>query len=188
MIRVGTPAGVPDGENDWIANAWVARRSPKHDRSNVRVGRNDMPSTHSSLHYHITFSTKDRIATIMESWREQLHAYIGGTVRGLDGTPLQVGGVADHVHLLVGLRPTHCLADFVREVKKATTTWVHHDTNTPHFLWQDGYGAFTVSRSDVEGVAKYIQSQEDHHRRWSFKDEFLSLLKKHGIEYDERYL
>src|SRR5579885_589771 len=103
-----------------------------------------MGSTFLSLHYHIVFSTKDRRPLIRPEWRPHLHEYLGGTVRALGGVPEIIGGVEDHVHLLVGLRATHCLADVMCELKKASSIWVikNHDHQ---FGWQDGYSAFTVS-------------------------------------------
>jgi len=147
-----------------------------------------MPSTHLSLHYHVVFSTKERRPWIEQSWRNDLHAYLGGCVKTLDGIPEQIGGVADHVHLLLGLRATHCLADVLREIKKASSRWVHDGMRIPKFGWQEGYGAFTVSRSNIDAVRKYIETQEQHHSKGSFQDEYLGLLKKHEIEFDERFL
>lgn len=111
-----------------------------------------MPSTHVSLHYHVVFSTKERHPWIDSAWREDLHGYLGGCVKKLDGVPVEIGGVADHVHLLVGLRATHCLADVVREIKTASSRWIHEELRVPRFGWQEGYGAFTVSRSNVQAV------------------------------------
>jgi REP element-mobilizing transposase RayT len=96
-----------------------------------------MSSTYLSLHYHLVFSTKDRRPLIRDAWREDLHAYLGGTVRGLDGVPESVGGVADHVHLLVGLRATHTLADFMRELKKASSVWAA-EISGERFAWRKG--------------------------------------------------
>jgi len=104
-----------------------------------------MPSTFLSLHYHIVFSTKGRVPTIDAAWRPRLHEYLGGTVNGLSGFAQGVGGVADHVHLLVGLKSTHCLADFMRELKKSSSSWVHDEIGAKKFAWQEGYSAFTVS-------------------------------------------
>src|ERR1051326_7887835 len=103
-----------------------------------------MGSTFLSLHYHIIFATKNRARSIAPRWKARLHEYLGGTVRGLDGVPQAIGGVEDHVHLLVGLRATHILADFVRELKKSATTWVHEQKLDLQFAWQEGYAAFTV--------------------------------------------
>ncbi len=98
-----------------------------------------MPSTYLSLHFHIVFSTKHRMAFIEPTWRKRLHEYMGGTIRGLDGFPDEIGGVGDHVHLLIGLKATHCLANIVREIKKASSAWVHDEIGSGNFAWQEGY-------------------------------------------------
>jgi len=122
-----------------------------------------MPSTHLSLHYHIIFSTKDRVPIIASEWRHRLHAYIGGVVRNIGGIPEAVGGVDDHIHVL-GLRATHCLADAVRDLKAVSSRWVHEQISVADFAWQEGYGAFTVSASQRMQVLNYIPRQEEHHR------------------------
>jgi len=147
-----------------------------------------MPSTYLSLHYHLVFSTKNRDAIITPEWRASLFDYLGGTVRGLDGISQQVGGVADHVHLLVGLKATHCLADFMRELKKASSNWVHDEMRVRTFAWQEGYAAFTVSASKCAGVRNYVATQEEHHHKKSFRDELIELLTMAEIDYDPAYL
>jgi putative transposase len=147
-----------------------------------------MASTYLSLHYHIVFSTKGRRPLISESWRSRLHEYLGGTVAGLGGFSQKVGGVADHVHLFVGLKATHCLSDFVRELKKASSVWVHEEIGDESFAWQEGYAAFTVSATAREAVKSYIERQAEHHRVKSFREELIELLVKAGIEYDPAYL
>ena len=147
-----------------------------------------MPSTHLSLHYHIVFGTKEHAPVIDKSWRPRLHAYLGGILKSLGGIPQAVGGVSDHVHLLVGLKATHCLADTLREVKSVSSLWVHNEIQFPSFAWQEGYGAFTVSSSNCERVAQYIAEQEEHHRTRSFREEYLELLKRTGAKFDERYV
>jgi putative transposase len=115
-----------------------------------------MPSTYLSLHYHLVFSTKNRIALIEPSWRQRLHEYLGGTIRGLGGLPDQIGGIGDHVHLLVGLKATHCLSDVLRELKKSSSAWVHDEIGVGTFAWQEGYAAFTVSPTSLDPVRGYI--------------------------------
>ena len=109
-------------------------------------------------------------------------------MRGLGGQSEGIGGVADHVHLLVGLRATHCLADFMRELKKASSVWVSHEKRIPTFAWQEGYAAFTVSASARDAVRSYIDHQEEHHRARTFKKELISMLERAGVAYDPRYL
>src|SRR6266516_3896563 len=140
-----------------------------------------MGSTFLSLHYHIVFSTKDRRLFLRDSWRAMMHEYLGGTVRGLGGIPEATGGAADHVHLLVGLRATHCLADFMQELKKATSVWAK-DNHEASFGWQDGYAAFTVSYTHIVSVKEYIRTQEAHHRQTDFVEELKRLLEKNGVE------
>jgi len=96
-----------------------------------------MPSTHLSLHYHLVFSTKERLPVIAPTWRERLHAYLGGTIKNMDGIPEAIGGTKDHVHLLIGLRATHCLADVVRDIKSVSSRWMHEEIGERTANWQD---------------------------------------------------
>jgi len=146
-----------------------------------------MSSTYLSLHYHIVFSTKERWPFIDDPWRPRMHEYLGGTVRGLEGIPEAVGGVADHVHLLVGLRATHRLSDFMQELKKASSGWARKQHECA-FGWQDGYAAFSASHTHIEAIQNYIHDQETHHRKESFLDELVRLLQRNGVAYDPRYL
>jgi putative transposase len=147
-----------------------------------------MASTYLSLHYHLIFSTQDREEFFVEAIRLRLHEYLAGTVLGLKGHCRAVGGTSDHVHLLVGLGATHVLADFMRELKKASSKWIRENTSEHRFAWQEGYAAFTVSASGAEDVRQYIANQEEHHRKRSFRDELKMMLEKSGVVYDERYL
>jgi len=147
-----------------------------------------MPSTHLSLHYHIVFSTKDRHPFIEEKWRHLLHEYVGGLIRATDAIPEAVGGTADHVHLLAGLRATLTVANFVQDIKQTSSRWIHESVGVKNFAWQSGYGAFTVSVSNCPAVKTYIAAQPEHHQTKSFKEEYVTFLQKHGVEYDERYL
>jgi putative transposase len=125
---------------------------------------------------------------IAHDWRERLHAYLGGIVKGLGGMPLAVGGTADHVHLLVGLKSSHRLDYFLRNLKADSSEWIHREIGKAAFAWQKGYGAFSVSPSNLDAVRKYVLNQETHHRRYSFQEEYVKLLKSSGVEFDERYL
>ena len=145
-----------------------------------------MGSTFYSLHYHWVCSTKDRRPLIRE-WRPALHQYLGGTIRGLGGVALKIGGVEDHVHAVLGLKTTHCIADFVCELKKASSKWVGRKYDH-EFEWQEGYAIFTVSASMLTRVEAYVERQEEHHRKKNFNEELKELLEKHGIEYDPKYL
>jgi len=147
-----------------------------------------MSSTYLSLHYHLVFSTKGREKVIAMAWRRNLHKYLAGTVAGLEAHCEIVGGTADHVHLLVELRATHRLSDFMRELKRVSSTWVHSDRAKPEFAWQEGYAAFTVSVTSVDEIRRYIENQEEHHRERSFREELIIMLQRSGVKYDERYL
>lgn len=147
-----------------------------------------MSSTHLSLHYHLVFGTKHHTPSIAAEWRERLHAYLGGAVKTLGGIPEVIGGVSDHVHLLIGLRATHCLADVLRDIKRVSSLWVHETIGERSFAWQDGYGAFTVSASQLPVVRRYIERQEEHHRTRTFREEYVELLRKSAVDFDERFL
>ena len=146
-----------------------------------------MPNTYCSLHYHIVFSTKDRMPLLTKDWRKNMHAYLGGISRSLKGVPLEINGIEDHVHLLIGLRPTHCLSDFMRELKSGSSDWASK-TVGKNFSWQPGYAAITVSPDQVESVRAYIINQEEHHRTQTFEEEYPEILRLSGIEFEERYL
>jgi REP element-mobilizing transposase RayT len=148
-----------------------------------------MATTFSNLLYHIVFSTKDRMPAIGPEIRERLYEYIGGIVRGEGGILLEIGGVHDHVHLLPKFKADTSVATMVRQIKTNSSKWMNDETEgVGRFEWQVGYAAFSVSESRVPAIRKYIQGQEQHHERVSFRDELVALLEKHGIEYDERYL
>ena len=125
---------------------------------------------------------------ISEDWRLRLHAYLGGAIRALDAIPEEIGGVSDHVHLLLGLKATHSLAVVMRDVKRQSSRWVHETTDQKSFAWQEGYGAFTVSPTHRESVRSYIQNQVEHHRAKSFQDEYVEFLRKADVDHDPEYL
>lgn len=146
-----------------------------------------MGSTFASIHVHIVFATKGRREIILPEWRPRLHAYAGGVIRGVNGVPEAVGGVADHMHILAGIRPVMSVADTVRELKKQTTAWVRDEFDS-RFGWQEGYAVFSVGATGLESVKKYIAGQEEHHKTRSFKYELRSFLEEAGIPFEERFL
>jgi putative transposase len=149
----------------------------------------DTMSTFSNLLYHVVFSTKGRLPLISEEVKEPLYEYMGGIIRGEGGILLEIGGMPDHVHLLAKFRTDIAVATMVKKIKGKSSKWrndMRHQAE--RFKWQEGYGAFSVSESLVKKVRNYIHTQEEHHRRVSFKEELIALLKKHRIPYDERYL
>jgi putative transposase len=148
-----------------------------------------MANTYTSLHYHLVFSTKHRERWITPEIEERVWAYLGGIAKENKMTPIQIGGVEDHVHLLLGASPTLAPSKIAQLVKGGSSAWIHDTFPTMKaFAWQDGYGAFTVSRSNVDDVAAYIRGQREHHRNKTFQEEYLAFLKKHGVQYDENYL
>ena len=148
-----------------------------------------MPASHTNLLYHFVFSTKERRALVTPKLQAELYPYIGGIVRSERGILLDIGGMPDHVHLVARLRADTAVADMVRLVKANSSKWANERKDlTDGFAWQAGYGAFTISQSQLPTVREYVQTQERHHRRKTFQEELVALLKKHGIEYDERYL
>jgi putative transposase len=147
-----------------------------------------MPSAHVSIHIHIIFSTKNRRPLLEAEWRGRLHAYLGGAVRNLEAVPVAIGGTADHIHLLLGLKSTHRVADVMRAIKRGSSNWLNDALDVRGFAWQSGYGAFSVSPSALDPVVRYIAQQELHHRRKTFQEEYLEFLNKSGVVFDERYL
>ena len=148
-----------------------------------------MPHSFASLLIHVIFSTKNRIPDLSPELAQRLFPYMGGIVRERKGVPLIINGPADHVHLLVSLPATESVAELLRVVKTNSSRWVHEQfPDKKRFSWQAGYAAFTVSGSRVDDVRSYIAAQQEHHRRVSFQDEFLTFLRKSGIAYDARDL
>ena len=136
-----------------------------------------MPGTHTNLLYHLVFSTKQRLPMITD------------TLAAEGGILLEVGGMPDHIHLLAKIKPTIAISDFLRQFKANSSKWLNEEKlKIKKFGWQDGYGAFTVSRSQVDRVAEYIRNQKTHHANVDFKVEYVELLKRHEVEYEERYL
>jgi putative transposase len=148
-----------------------------------------MPNTYTNLLYHLVFSTKNRQPLIRESFKEELFKILGALVRDKGGALLERGGIADHIHLVVRLKAHTSVSDLLQYIKANSSGWVNRrEDNQGRFEWQVGYAAFTVSESQLPAVREYVANQEQHHRGMSFKEELLALLKRHNIEYDERYL
>ena len=148
-----------------------------------------MSDSYTNLLYHIVFSTKDRRLLITPEYEIRLYDYIGGTLRRAGGISLELNGTEDHIHLLAKLRPTRAVSDVLRDLKANGSGWMHEVfPSLKDFSWQRGYGAFTVSQSNVEEVRRYIEKQKEHHRKVSFRDEFIQFLQANGIEYDERFI
>ena len=145
-------------------------------------------STYASLHFHIVFCTKHRTNFIHRTWADRLNDYLGGTVKSLDAFPQGIGGVEDHVHLLVGMKQTTYIPDFMRELKKGSSRWVRHTIGMEKFAWQEGYAVFSVSATARESVRKYIGNQREHHQGKSYRQELVEMLQRAEVEFDPTYL
>ena len=148
-----------------------------------------MAGTYTQLFYHIVFSTKNRRPFISAEIETDLHKYVTGIFRNLDAACVEINGMPDHLHILALLPPKIAVSDALRDVKANSSRWIHDNRrDLADFAWQDGFAAFTVSKSQVESVRQYIREQKSHHRTSDFKSELVAMLEKHGVEYDERYL
>ena len=146
-------------------------------------------TTYSKLTYHVVFSTKHRVNSIREKIREPLFRYIGGVIRNRSGHLIEIGGVEDHLHLLANFSPASSVSGMVRDIKALAARWANGLPETKKRLeWQRGYGAFTVSHSNIASVRTYILNQREHHRTRSVEEEYIELLKRHCINFDARYL
>ena len=148
-----------------------------------------MAQSYCDLIYHLVFSTSEHDRWLDAEVCKRLYPYLGGAIRDLGGMSIEIGGVEDHIHLLARLRQDKALSEVLRELKANSSGWIHR--TFPHagkFAWQVGYGAFTVSESQIGRVQTYIQRQAEHHRKQTFQEEFIALLRAHEIEFDERYL
>jgi putative transposase len=142
--------------------------------------------TYSRNHVHVVFSTKDRRETIEKELQPRLWAYLAGICKNHEMIALVVGGTENHVHILLHLPPKLALAKAVQRLKGNSSKWISDQGKD--FSWQEGYGAFSVSSSNLDQVVRYIQNQEAHHRKIGFEEEFRALLRKHGVEYDPKYV
>ena len=148
-----------------------------------------MPQSLAKVYIHAVFSTKNREPVLANEWREELFQVVGGAANNQGCQSLIVGGVADHVHMLFQLGRTITIAGAIGTIKSTSSAWVNQTRGLPtEFHWQAGYGAFSVSQSNVEAVREYIRRQPEHHQRQSFQDEFREWLRRYGIEWDERYV
>ncbi|MDH3717986.1 MAG: IS200/IS605 family transposase [Planctomycetota bacterium] len=148
-----------------------------------------MSATHHGLLIHVVFSTKLRRPLIRDDWRDDLFAYMGGIAKDHKATILKSGGIEDHVHLLATIHPSFAIADTVKLIKANSSRWVNEQGKVNgRFQWQRGYGAFSVSQSVSDRVKKYLADQRRHHQKLTFRDEYLQMLRRHRIEFDERYV
>lgn len=148
-----------------------------------------MSDTFTQIYIQVVFAVKYREALLHPDWEHKMYKYITGIVQNRQQKMLAVNGVADHIHFLVGMKPTCMLSDLVREVKKSSTEFINHQQFTPKsFRWQEGFGAFSYSHSQISNVINYIHNQKEHHQKQTFRDEYIELLNKTEVSYKEEYL
>ncbi len=149
----------------------------------------NMSSTFSQIYIHIVFAVKGRESLILEDWEEELFKYITGIVKNKGQKMLAINGMPDHIHLLIGMKPICCLSDLVREIKKSSNDFVNERKFLKHkFYWQEGFGAFSYGHSSLKSVIDYIQNQKLHHKKTTFKEEYIGFLQKFHIEYKDEFL
>lgn len=148
-----------------------------------------MTGTFSQIYIQIVFAVKGRENLIGNGWKTELHKYIAGIIKGKEQKPIIVNGMADHIHAFVGLRPAMAISDLARDIKNNSSKFINGKGLVKgKFSWQEGYGAFSYSHSQIGNVYDYILNQEEHHKKKTFKEEYLDFLKKFEIEFDEKYL
>ena len=148
-----------------------------------------MGNTYTQIHIHVVFAVKYREALISADWKERLYRYMATIINNHGHKTLAIGGTSNHVHLFFGFRPTQSLSSLIMIVKRETSEWINNERFTrSRFQWQGGYGAFSYSKSHVKRVIRYILNQESHHTKKTFREEYLEMLKKNEIRFDERYM
>jgi REP element-mobilizing transposase RayT len=148
-----------------------------------------MANTYTQLYVHFVFAVKYRAALLDRDWDERLRLYITAVVQNAQHKMLAINNVSDHIHFFIGLNPTQSISDLMRIVKRDSSDWINKNKITKNkFLWQEGYGAFTHSKSQINNVVQYIRNQQEHHKRITFQDEYKKMLNDFGVEYDERFI
>jgi len=148
-----------------------------------------LANTYTQLHIHMVFAVQNRECVIRNSWKELLYQYMTGIIQNHDHKVLAINGMPDHVHIFIGMRPTQALSALMQDIKGDSSKWINQKGFVKgRFSWQEGYGAFSYSKSHVDHVIEYIKNQEEHHKKKSFYKEYLEFLERFGVAYDERYL
>ncbi len=148
-----------------------------------------MANTYSQLYFHVVFAVRGRANHISIQWKDELYKYITGIISNKDQKLMQINGMPDHIHLLIGTKPNCNLSDLVRDIKSNSSKWINEKGFIKSkFSWQIGFGAFTVSQSQLSRITNYIINQEDHHRKKSFKEEYVEFLDAYKIDYKDEYL
>ncbi len=148
-----------------------------------------MSGTFSQIYIQVIFAVKGRNSLIHSSWEEELYKYISGIVRNKEQKMLAINGMPDHIHFVIGMKPSCCLSDLVREIKKSTNEFINEKNFSDRkFSWQEGYGAFSYSHSALDAVIKYVDNQKEHHCKKTFREEYVGFLKKFEVEFKDEYL
>jgi putative transposase len=148
-----------------------------------------MANTYTQIHIHFVFAVKFRDGIISSQWKNTLYKYITGTIHNNNHKLLAINGTSDHIHILIGLRPSQSISDLMKDVKQSSSKWINENKLAKgHFEWQEGYGAFSHSKSQINKVIDYIDNQESHHKKLTFKEEYLDFLKKFEVDYDEKFV
>ena len=148
-----------------------------------------MPGSYSQIYIHVIFAVKHRASLIMPSWEEELYKYITGIVTHKEQKMLAINGMPAHIHFLIGIKPSCCLSDLVREVKKSSNQFINEKRFVKsNFNWQSGFGSFSYSHSALDKVILYINHQKEHHRKLTFREEYIGFLKKFQVDYKDEYL
>jgi len=148
-----------------------------------------MANTYTQIHIQLVFAVQNRKCLIKDRWKYDLYKYITGIVQNHDHKLLAINGVADHVHVFIGMRPTQSISDLMQDIKGDSSKWINNNGFLREkFSWQEGYGAFSYGKSSVYNVINYIRNQENHHKKESFINEYLKILKEYEVDYDERYI
>ena len=148
-----------------------------------------MSDTYSKIYIHIVFAVKNRQALIQTTWEEQLYKYITGIVQNKGQKMLAINGISNHIHFLIGMKPSCCLSDLVREIKKSTNIYIKDNKYTNYqFQWQEGFGSFSYGHSQIPFISDYILNQKEHHKKKSFREEYIKILNAFEVEYDLEYL
>ncbi|MCL2155793.1 MAG: IS200/IS605 family transposase [Leptospirales bacterium] len=148
-----------------------------------------MANTFTQIHIHVIFAVQNRMSLIHKSWQDRLYKYIISIIQKHGHKVLSIGGPPDHIHILFGFRPTQALSNLIQEVKRDSSEWINKERFViGRFSWQEGYGAFSYSKSHISQLANYIETQEQHHKKRTFLDEYKKILNNFDIEYDERYI
>ena len=148
-----------------------------------------MANTYTQIHIHFVFAVKFRDGIIQSKWKEDLYKYMTGIIQNNNHKLLAINGIPDHIHILIGLRPAQSISDLMKEVKQSSSKWMNQNKLTNgHFEWQEGYGAFSYSKSQINQVINYIQNQELHHKKKTFTQEYRDFLEKFEVDYDEKFI